>query len=457
MTRRGSLVLAFVLVFSAGTAKAFLAPVAGLAALYYTAFSGTVATWLAVAAGIGSTLYAIGIADPNTGQNVAVIPIHPDYPQPVPAGWTAGVLGADPVPPSTAGSPVACYGGGSTGVSPCVASATAACNTWLSGCQGGFCGGAYVLTSTSGGLCHYTYGANNSLSGSGSYVTTFTCPVGYVVSGSNCVISVPTSVPFLSDGICGLKFSAGTMSYNSRDPDCTGASPTLTVNTPGTQVTAQTPTAKITVVVNADGSVTTTTWLADPNNTAQTIQTAVTTSPPVSGTPNKIVSAQQSSINGTGAAAQAVAAPTPTATPNTQTPQNIQFPTDYDREATQQAVLTSLGTSNTNTAQLHTDQQQLHTDLTSTTALPPNLGTSKTETDLEGLLPTSGFSSLLSWQLPARTVSCPTWGFDLTSYQPGWSWTMNAQCTLASTQAATVSAVMVLVWTFIALFLVLSA
>jgi hypothetical protein len=406
------------------------------------AAGATFATWAALAAGVGATLFSVKLQD-DSGNEFLRVRLNPNSPAYVPSGWTPAPNSYDdPLPPGTA-APVFSYGGGSTGVSPFVSSPAGACNSWLSGCQGGFCGGPYTLTSTANGTCSYTYpGCGSVCSGSGSYNTAVGCPTGYTFNGSTCNLTSAPSVAYPPDNRCGLKFSAGTMSYDSRDPDCaspSGTSPavgqvnlstdgkTLTVtNTAGTQ--------RVQVAVQTDGSVKITTWTpssTDPTTT--TIQTATVSNP--ASTP-KVTTTQQSVTNSTGSTAF-----TQTSSPGTSNDKPITFPDDYSREATQQAVLAKLGDVKTSVDNL--------TKAADAPADPVAL----TSDDINGVFFPDTFTTLHAWQMPARAVACPTWSFSVFSH----SYTIDAHCALIENQRAFFSSIMLLVWSLAALFIVLGA
>ena len=118
---------------------------------------------------------------------------------------------------------------------------------------------------------------------------------------------------------------------------------------------------------------------------------------------------------------------------------SITFPSDYARDATVSSLASNV--------------QQLHTDLTSTSASAPSDPSAKSTDDISGQLLDSSFSSLKAWSLPGRSVSCPTASFTLW----GTPYTIDAHCTLWSTVSSQVQAVALVSWALLAMFIVLGA
>jgi hypothetical protein len=118
---------------------------------------------------------------------------------------------------------------------------------------------------------------------------------------------------------------------------------------------------------------------------------------------------------------------------------SITFPSDYAKDATVSSLANNV--------------QQVHTDITSTSATAPSDPVVKSTDDVSGQLLDSSFSSLKAWSLPARSVSCPTASFTLW----GKSYTIDAHCTLWSTVSSQVQAVALVSWALLAMFIVLGA
>jgi hypothetical protein len=132
----------------------------------------------------------------------------------------------------------------------------------------------------------------------------------------------------------------------------------------------------------------------------------------------------------------------PTAPATTAPP--ITFPNDYARQGEAQTA------ANTITPKLDT----LHHDLTDTvTTTDPTLPTVSD-------MPTWGntFDGLLGWQLPGHSSVCPKPTLDLSGVLgAGKVFTMDSQCALIQDHFGILQAAMVVVWSIIALFIVLGA
>ncbi len=405
-----------------------------------TATGVALSTWAAIAGGVGALLYSIGLQDTN-GNEFLGVRINPSAPQKVPSGWTASsTAGADPNPPATAGSPVTTYYVSGVDAPPGVATALQACLDWYNGGANGHYGN--VQAQAANGLCSGTAtcldgtcgGAGRQITlNNGPYTTVTACPTGYTVNSSNvCVLSSPTSVPFPADGRCGLTLSGGVMSYDSRDPDCSGTAPAgIVKSSDGKTVTASNPTQQIKIQVNADGSIQVTAWSPSANNPNQTVVNIGKIAAPSSGTSTQLQTATQGTVNGVGIDAFTV---TPTSSQQS-------FPDDYSREQTQQSVLSKLG-----------EVKTAVTDLTKSSDAPSD-PVAMTADDITSVFFPDTFTSLRSWQLPARAVSCPTWSFSVFSH----SYTIDAHCSLIEQQRGFFSSIMLLVWSLAALFIVLGA
>ena len=159
---------------------------------------------------------------------------------------------------------------------------------------------------------------------------------------------------------------------------------------------------------------------------------------PLSVTEETTLAAEPSSV--ADAAAVAAAAGTGTGT-GTGTGSGT-WPDDYARQATLQSVDAGLGV--------------LHTDLTKTFPVPA-----------DPTLPESGsfgavffkdtFKALTDWRLPAHSSQCPTVTFDYDLFTAHHHYVLDAHCTIAEQIRAALSVAMVVVWTVVALFVVLSA
>ena len=122
----------------------------------------------------------------------------------------------------------------------------------------------------------------------------------------------------------------------------------------------------------------------------------------------------------------------------------IVFPSDYARQGEAAAAAVPI------TTKLDT----LHGDLSNTIAT------------IDPVLPVAGdmpgwgntFTNLLSWQLPAHTSTCPTPELDLSGVLgSGNTYVMNSHCALVQDNFAAFNAAMTVVWSMLALFIVLRA
>ena len=422
------------------------------------AVGGTFATWAALAAGVGATLYSVKLKD-DSGNEFLRVRLNPNSPAEVPVNWSAGTHAYDdPVPPGSTGSvpsfQSSYFGGPLFGTAQ--QAADYACGQVNAAFGPGTCDSGLASYSESAGGCSsgspcftfcQTYQGNQTCGHVHSPIGVGAmCPGGYSPSGASCVLTTPTAVPYPPNNRCGLKFAGGVMSYDSRDPDCgspSGTSPavgqvnlssdgkTLTVtNTAGTQ--------RVQVAVQTDGSVKITTWTpssTDPTTT--NIQTATVSNP--ASTPT-VTTTQQATTNSVGTPAF-----TQTPTPSTSNDKPITFPDDYSREATQVSVLGKVTTIDSKLADIKT---QLTTDGHS-----PDDPVAKTQTDIEGVFFSDTFTALKAWQLPARSASCPTMTISFLRN----SYTMNSHCPILESNRAVLSAVMLICYTVIALFIVLGA
>lgn len=278
-----------------------------------------------------------------------------------------------------------------------------------------------------------------------SAVVTSACPSGYSSSTDGCVLVEPRKVT--PDKKCDLVPVNGKFSFN--DADCPNgpsidhstAVPGLRRNGEvvfmyGSNVAGQPVLAN--VIINPDGTrevlyhrqvlanVETTRINLSPAATITNVSTSVS--------PGQITSPAS-------VPAQASSTPTVLDTPiaTTDATKNpvIQFPDDYAREST--AASTKSGID------------QLHRDLTDTTnQADPTLPTSQEFTDS---FFKDTFNGLKGWQLPSHSSQCPTGTFNLF----GQAFVMDSHCSLINGNWGALQAAMGVVWSLMALFIVLRA
>lgn len=440
MKRAAMLVAALCALLVGGVVYSFV-PVPALIGVSYTAAGGSsYASLAALAGGIGAALWSVDIKDQSTGAASMRVRVAPDAPARVPGGWTPAANPAnDPIAPSSAAQSTL-WGNANNGGPWVYSSALEACqqtsvagsynhvvyaNGTYSSCYGG--AGAYC--------CWYLY--NGSSSGNTGMTGVVGCPTGYSVSGSSCTLANSNVVAIPPDLECGVKISGGVISYDSRDPDCTGTAPSGVVKSAdGKAITVSNAKTQVKIVVLADGSVQVTHWTPSASDpTRSTVQQIGATSPAASSSPGVINGVLQADVNAVGQPAFGV---TPAGVQTAGSPQSITFPDDYARENTAQSSNTKLG-----------DIKTALTDPGTPAADPA----AKTPEEITAEFFPSTFSGLKAWAFPSRSVACPTWSFSVWSH----SYTIDAHCGLIESQRALFSAIMLLVWALVALFIVMGA
>jgi len=227
--------------------------------------------------------YAASSSTPSSGSagKVVDVKLNPKAALDTPAGWTAPVSPA--VEPTAPASIVATSAyrnnnlGGPNGTlanTQCPASTKAECLQWHQDNKTYKQNGGTAVN-------NFTYGgetasfpanqemvaitnSNNAImafqpDGSyyvGAFVTAYSCPAGYTVSGSNCNKSDENAVKKPTDGKCQIKRVGNVVSYDTRDPDCdNGVVPAgVTITTDTVTVASDDGYRSTTVKVNPDGS-----------------------------------------------------------------------------------------------------------------------------------------------------------------------------------------------------------
>ena len=414
------------------------------------ASGAALSTWAAIAAGVGAMAYSVGLTD-GSGSVFMNVPVNPSAPQAVPSGWTANSDPSQPpMPPATnPGQTSYCFSAASSVCSP-TNTQSGLDSAWLQ-----------HLNASSGRSCLDAFGQGsgttsyNAYPGAGGYYQecgcgfcsgplarptdysqATTCSAGYTgAGGGSCALSDPNAVPYPPDNRCGLKFSGGTMSFDSRDPDCTGA-PAGVVSTDGKTVQVTSGGSRVQVQVNTDGSVTVTQW--SPTSSGTTQINSVTTGSPSAPGSSTVQSSSQSTTSATG---QAAFSQSPSAT----TSSGSGFPDDYARDATVAAGNVRLG-------QIDSKLADIKTKLSSDDSKADD-PTPRSDSEIQGAFFPGTFDALRGWAMPARAVACPTWSFSVW----GHSYTIDAHCTLIEQQRAVMSSICLLVFGIAALFIVLGA
>lgn len=120
----------------------------------------------------------------------------------------------------------------------------------------------------------------------------------------------------------------------------------------------------------------------------------------------------------------------------------IQFPSDYARQGEAQAAADSI--NNALGPKL---------DKITETGADPADPVQPANSEFDQAFFQGTFTNLLGWQLPTHTSQCPTGSFDWL----GQTFTMDSHCQLIADHFQAIAAAMAVVWTILALFILLSA
>ncbi|MCE5180455.1 MAG: hypothetical protein LLG15_01510 [Betaproteobacteria bacterium] len=237
------------------------------------------------------------------------------------------------------------------------------------------------------------YNANGSLYSTLTITKITTCQAGYTLSGSTCNLTNAALVQKPADGRCQILLNVAGFTIDPNDPECGElAAKTGTTVTP-TKISTMTPgsTTKSEITINGDGSRTVTTTTANADGKTSTV-TTITLTPAAAGGTATVSGSSSTQVNGVGTATGATIVAAAPAAP-------IDFPTDYNREVTQQGIKTDL------------DAVKQALDFSSTNALPSTelgalLDDVKTHVDsVTGSNPFAGFGFGFAPVLPAG-MSC---------------------------------------------------
>lgn len=139
---------------------------------------------------------------------------------------------------------------------------------------------------------------------------------------------------------------------------------------------------------------------------------------------------------------QAAPAPSTVSNSSNQPQQNIEFPSDYARQGeaatAAQSIVDALGPK---------------LDKITETGADPTDPTQPPGSEFDQAFFQGTFTNLLGWQLPAHTSQCPTSSFDWNST----SYTINTHCQLINDHFSVLASAMAVVWTIVALFILLGA
>lgn len=269
----------------------------------------------------------------NTAGSFLDVPLSTsrDRPMDTPSGWTAPVNNnAQPMPSASLPAPTM-WKTAQVGAAPIYSSADAACSAWKPYATYVY-GGTVQITPPYGKcLGTDTYDGSNTW----WYVSSeLACGAGYTLSGSSCVLSNASLVMKPADGRCQILMNVSGFVVDPQDPECGGlAAQTGTTVAPG-KITQTKPGSFTngTVTINPDGSRTIVYSSANTANNTTTI-TTVNMIPDAGGQTAMVTGSSVVVVAGTGTAASTGTAPL-----------NIDFPDDYNREATQAQIKTGIDT-----------------------------------------------------------------------------------------------------------------
>lgn len=432
------------------------------------AYGVEVSTWLhaAVLSMTFDTSSATGGTSTQASTGALTVSLNPKSPVPTPAGWTAPAAGQiQPAPPSTATSQgTTLYRLGSTGATGTTASAACVANHGVWNSYFGRCDSVPYADCTAAGFTNCPAYANLTI----GTVTTYACPAGYTVNGSTCNLSDATVVRKPADSQCQMvrNTTAGTFAPDSTDPDCDNVvansnngtavpigaaakglfydkSITITRDD-GTQTTYQ--------LLNTGGGQVQYLHYDATSNTTQYV-TAQFSAPAVDGT-TTLDGYSQSTLPGGGSLSGAAPSGGISSTGGSMTSGAVgttsggtggaTFPSDYARSGEATSAANGLGTK----------LDSLHGDLSNTTNTTDP--TEPTVANMPGWGNT--FTNLVSWQLPAHSSACPTPSLDLSNVLgAGKVFSFDAHCTLINNHFQALNAAMTVVWSMLALFIVLRA
>jgi hypothetical protein len=416
---------------------------------------------LAALIGVGMSLLTITDSSGNKIQ----IPTTTSIPVKAPV-----VTGTTPSPSST-GSCSAFYNGSYPSVAAaCTAFMAASSAAWttngytsqvLTGNTGDPIA-SYCSPSVSLGACSYklngvvqpTYSIYST---STSSLGTVTCPAGYTVSGSTCVLTNAFAV--VADKTQTFTRSGQVFSPISGD---------LTGSIQGIQGTTTSSNDTLTFSNNVNGNASNLIVQATPTGTLVTQQQQLsdasgnsylkvdTVTLDSTGTVSSVSqydTGQALAVSSTNPALLSpVTNPASSLSPQTQpTTGTIVFPTDYARQGEAAAAAAS---TNAVLATTNADLAILDNAVTTTTSVAdPTAVDTTTMPVLDG-----SFTRLLSWTLPGHVSTCPAPSIDLSSVLGAGSvFVFDEHCTLFSANAAAIEAVMYLCWIIAAMFVVLMA
>lgn len=392
---------------------------------------------------LGAVFAFIGISDSNGNQVRLPLTADPSKGVPAPdaAGSASSISGW-----SWSQGPGTCAGGSSGLTKVGFASLADALTDWVATATGeALCSPATYTYSTNGTQICYSSGGGAPFCymPSGVFQNLTSCPAGYILSGSACVLeNARVASP---DAKCDYARAASALAVLS-DPDCGGGGQLVNCNTGGTvcsavgtnPVTGQP--QSIEIRTNPDGGSTIVQReQALVGNTTVTDSTTVAVSS--SGTVTSVTGTTNVGALPTPGGEPTGAQVTPSTTPTT-TP--ITFPSDYARTGEAATAAQPIGTK----------LDVLHNDLTTTvTVVDP---VEPLASDMPSL--DSSLGDLKAFNLPVHASTCPAPSLDLSGVLgAGRVYQFDAHCQLVQNHFAALQASMMVCWSLLALFVVLRA
>lgn len=279
------------------------------------------------------------------------------------------------------------------------------------------------------------------------------CPTGYSGSGGSCVVSAPRAVaPDSKYDVPAPSGSGGFVPPSaSQEADAIPAYAAFS----GGKVYAQGKNSSgqpvmIEYAKNADGSKTYITHYTQTETDGQTqVKTQAITVDAATGAVASagVGTAVGSIAPATGAGAVPTVSTGAVVTSGTGSgSQSLVLPTDYARTGEAGAAANTI---NTKLETLHRDLTEKGADIADPVAPEASA--------FSNAFFNGTFGNLLAWRLPSHTSECPTVTFDYMMFTSHQVHHMEAQCTIAEQIRPVLSVVMVVVWTVVALFVLLEA